>query len=141
MQDDVRRWRPEGRVYFWFETDKRQGDGWHLAADEAGCRDLEALVALGKASPYPARFSLPLGTVSGVKGEAVTRLLIACNADWLPDHWQITRQGKDVIWELGMGHLEGLLGVAADLRRGELDHAIGGDAADQRVWLWWPPSS
>ncbi len=140
MEDDVRRWRPKGTVYFWFEVDKRQGDGWHLAADALACCDLEEMVALGKASLYPARFTLPLEKIAGATRDAPTRLLVSYNASWPPGHWEIKRSGDGVLWELGAAGFDGLLAVAADLRRGEVDYSVGGEAADQRVWLWWPPA-
>ncbi|MFN3538103.1 MAG: hypothetical protein ACK4Y4_11705 [Brevundimonas sp.] len=141
MHADIRRWRPKGVIHFWFEADKRQGDGWHLAADAQACHDLDELVELGKASPYPARFSIPLGNVTGAVGKAPSKLLIAYNASWSPDHWIIKQNGDEVLWELGATSFECLRGVAADLRRGKLDYALGGNEADQRVWLWWPPAS
>ncbi|RYD69795.1 MAG: hypothetical protein EOP84_27780 [Verrucomicrobiaceae bacterium] len=139
MEEVVRRWRPKGAVYFWFEVDKRQGDGWHLAADAIACADLEELVALAKASPFPARFTLPLRHVAGASGDAPAELLVCYDARWPPEHWRIIRNGRTVLWELGSTKLGELQGAAGDLRRGEVDYVLGGEEADQRVWSWWPP--
>lgn len=140
MEEVVRRWRPKGAVYFWFELDKRQGDGWHLAADAMACADLEELVALAKASPFPARFTLPLEQIAGAAGDAPAQLFVSYDASWPPEHWRIIRNGRDIVWELGSVKIEGLRAAAADLRRGEVDYVVGGEEADQRVWLWWPPT-
>ncbi len=66
MDETVRRWGQSGLIYFWFEPNKRQAESWHLAADTAGCSDIEEVISLAENSKYPARFELsPTHTETG----------------------------------------------------------------------------
>lgn len=45
MRNTVRDWTQEGRLYVWRYANARRGwDGWHLAADPAGCRSFRNLL-------------------------------------------------------------------------------------------------
>lgn len=140
MDETVKRWWPRGAFYFWFEPDKRQGDGWHFAGDEAACADLEELVGLAKASRFPARFTIPIKMSVSASGQAPAKLIISYDARWQPDHWKISRIEDEVLWEMGPTKFDALLGASADMKRGAVDYVLGGEDEGERVWLWWPPA-
>jgi hypothetical protein len=134
MDEAVRRWKQRGRIFFWFEPDARQGDGWHIAANASGCDDLDEVIRLSRAATFPARFRLAPEARQG----AATYLTISINRSWPKEHWRIDG-GNDPLFELGHDGLEMLAAAVADLRKGRGDYAIGPDEPDQRLWIWWPP--
>lgn len=118
-------------MFFWHEAARRQGDGWHMAADAAGCDDLEDLVRVAGAADFPARF-----TLAGPTGFAA--LTISFDRSRPADHWRLTK-GNHATLELGQDRLDELTGVVADLRAGNGDYTFGTDDPEQRIWIWWPP--
>ena len=136
MDEAVRRWKQTGQVYFWRESDRRQGKGWHLAADAAGCDDLEEVARLSRAATYPARF-----TFRAAPGQPDAReLIISFDQSRTPDHWRLKGTGPMTL-ELGPDRLEELTNVVADLRALGGDYTFGPDSVDQHIWVWWPPRS
>ncbi|WP_420472163.1 hypothetical protein [Brevundimonas sp. FT23042] len=131
MDEVVRRWKPKGRVYFWYEADRRQGEGWHIAADPGGCDDLEQIVSLARAAQHPARFTFASAS-AGMVG-----LTISFNGAWSADHWVLT--DEPVVLSLGDEGLTALLDAVSDMRKGDGDYCIG--PHDQRIWVWWPPKA
>lgn len=131
MDEAVRRWKQTGRVWFWHEPDRRQGDGWHIAADAAGCDDLERIVGLAREGLHPARF-----TFAAAPGARA--LTISFDRHRAKDHWSLTK-GEPMHLALGPDGLDELSRLAAALRAGEGDYTIGPHDPDQRIWVWWPP--
>jgi hypothetical protein len=137
MDEVVRRWRQKGTIYFWFESDTRQGQGWHLAADKAGCQDLDDVVALAKAAKHPSRFEFAPAPVSGPTQRTVSKLTLSHDARWPAEHWSVERS-SGITWQVGAAKLDEMSSLTADLRRGQGDYSVGGNG-DQRIWVWWPP--
>jgi hypothetical protein len=139
MDEAVRRWRQSGLIYFWFERNKRQGEGWHLAADEAGCRDIEELTTLAETSKFPARFELtPAPTQAGSRNPK--SLTVSHSKTWAAAHWRLVTGVDKVTLELGSDGLAQLRRVADETRAGEADYTIGGNDDSDRIWIWWCPS-
>ena len=136
MDEAVRRWRQTGQIYFWFERERRNGDGWHLAADPSGCGDLRQIIRLAREARFPSRFVIA-PTPSASAPETLT---LAHDNDWQADHWTIRTDRTSVVWELGADRLRELGDVVSDLESRDGDYAFGGEGDGQRVWVWWPPS-
>jgi hypothetical protein len=139
MDDAVRRWRQRGRLFFWFETDKRQGDGWHISADTAGCDDLEEIVKLAKASKYPARFSLAPVPITDSTRRSPEGLVVSHDRSWKADHCNLRQEAGMVTLEMGADPLQALLKAAGDIRTGKGDYTFGAEDGPNRIWVWWPP--
>lgn len=137
MDEAVRRWRQTGRLYFWREARKAQGEGWHLAADADGLRDLGAAIALCRSAQHPARFALSTTPSNPNAGPA--ELVLSYNRTWVPGHWGLSTQAGDAVLEFGTDRLNELEGAVGDMERGDGDYTIGGDDEAQRIWIWWPP--
>lgn len=131
MDEAVRRWKPRGQVFFWHDADRRQGDGWHMAADPAGCDDLDDVGRIAGAADFPSRFTL--GRPPGFAA-----LTISFDRSRPADHWRLTK-GDPATLELGQARLDDLSGVVADLRAGKGDYTFGPDDPEQSIWIWWPP--
>lgn len=134
MDEAVRRWKQRGRIFFWFEPSPRQGDGWHIAADEIGCDDLDEIIRLCREAAFPARFRV---AITDARGRS-SFLTVSCDREWASDHWRI--QGSETpVLELGEGGLDLLSRAVIDLRRGHGDYTIGAREPDHWLWVWWPP--
>lgn len=138
MDDAVRRWRQKGTIYFWFEPDKRQGNGWHLAADEHGCQDLERIIALAQAAEYSSRFKIIPTPTAGRRN--ASKLILSYNVEWPSHHWSLQSSEGAVTIELGDDRLNELKSAVPDLRkRNGGDYTIGAEE-DDPVWIWWRPT-
>jgi len=137
MEEAVRRWRQLGLIYFWFEPDKRQGDGWHLAADPTGCSDLEKLTDLARTSRYPSRFKLIPVPIPGFR--VPKEVLINYSKEWIATHWSLEARANQLVLEVGSEGLAQLGEAVANLRSGDGDYTIGGEVYAERIWVWWPP--
>jgi hypothetical protein len=136
MDEAVRRWRQTGRIYFWEESDRRQGDGWHFAADEKGGDDIATLVSLAKNARFPSRFALTPHLVFGPTRRSARKVMLSHNAKWLSNHWVVHEANGALTIELGSSRLDELGAVVAGLRKGEADYTFGGEPL---VWAWWTP--
>jgi hypothetical protein len=134
LDEAVRRWRQTGAIYFWIESDKRQGGGWHFAADERGKDDIDTLVGLAKNARFPSRFTLTPDPVSGPTRRSARKVTLSHNAKWAPSHWNLHEIDGALTIELGSSRLAELSAVVADLRKGGADYTFGGEPA---IWAWW----
>ncbi|MDP1913858.1 hypothetical protein [Brevundimonas sp.] len=137
MDEAVRRWRQTGRLHFWRETLKTQGEGWHLAAEADGIRDLRAIMALCRTAQHPARFAL--GLSASKPNDGPTELVLSHNRAWAPDYWVLSVRQQGAVLEFGADRLVELEAALGDMEGGHGDYTIGGDDESQRIWIWWPP--
>ncbi|GLS02427.1 hypothetical protein GCM10007859_24510 [Brevundimonas denitrificans] len=137
MDEAVRCWRQTGRLYFWREARKTQGEGWHLAAEADGLRDLRAIITLCRSALHPARFAL--GVPSSSQNVGPAELVLSHNQTWAPDHWILSPRGLSAVLELGSDRLTELEAAIGDMEGGRGDFTIGGEEEAERIWIWWPP--
>lgn len=134
MDEAIRRWKQKGQIFFWLEADRRQGEGWHLAADLDGCNDLDDIIRLSRSAAYPSRFEFVVATNGGAR----RALVLSVDRSWPADHWHLVG-GEVTKLELGIERLCELEKVAADLRAQKGDYTFGPDKVGQSIWVWWPP--
>jgi hypothetical protein len=139
VDEEVRRWRQKGKIHFWFEKDKRQGAGWHLAADEVGCQDLDDIISLCRTAGFPPRFNITPSARPDAPANTNSTLVISYNTTWPEQHWLLGQSGTLITLEIGTARLDELSAAVGDMRRGEGDYAIGGDDDAQVIWIWWLP--
>ena len=138
MDEAVRRWRQKATLQFWFEQNKRQGGGWHIATNAEGCRELEDVFEMAQQAKYPSRFTFALKAVASQTAKCPEKLVLSYNRDWPPDHWALALGGDTVELEVGTDRFVDLRSILDLLRKEQFDywHPIRG--TDQGLWVWWP---
>lgn len=149
MSDAWSTWQQRGVVSLWrYANPSHSYAGWHLSADDAGCRSLLDLLAVLSTSPAGAYRTINLT-------EPSTRLLgvVNCSSSLIdpPPKLRISYSAMYEDWSLvaeqghaalRVGETWRLASIAAieAMSRGEGDFIIGPRHPDQRVWFWWWPT-
>ena len=136
MDEAVRRWRQKGNVYFWFENDKRQGFGWHLATDELGCASLNEITELALTAKFPSRFNIALTTGRGSNPRTVAKLGISHNPDWPGTCWNLREQEEGVALELGTQRLVQFQQMLPSLHGGRFNDVTFPDEIEFQYAIW-----
>lgn len=138
MDDAVRRWRQNSTLQFWLEQSKHQADGWHIATNADGCRELEDVFELALTAKYPSRFTFTLKPVPSQTAKCPAKLVLSHNRDWAPHHWLMTPSSDTVLLEVGTDRFADLRAVVELLRQEQFDYWYRIEGTDDGFWAWWP---
>lgn len=147
--ENVDRWRQEGRLYFWRYTENtRNYPGWHLTADDPCCRSLADLIERMLSARWGSRKLLvvtpPTKKVLGVPnnrgGEARWRAPGGLTLNYpkgkvSDEYFKLEEHAGEIILSAGRHKLELLKECVLKVPRGEGDYAI--TVGETRLWFWW----
>jgi hypothetical protein len=144
--DQIYRWQQEGTISLWhYRVNTRSFRGWHLSADDAGCRSLlslvDALVAAPPGTMRTVRLTAPstqLLSVPNNRGSSVdapTRLrLLSAGAN---DAWRWDLEDARLTLELGANHAFALKRGLLDIAAGNGDYNMAPNNNADPLWFWW----
>lgn len=151
MRDLVNEWVQEGRLWIWQYANARRGwQGWHFAADPAGCRSIRDLLDRMNDGQESHR-SLKLEPVSEplLQGIGYDR---KCSHQYdklklqflpLADDLSLHPVGDKLELTVGNRQLPKLAAAFSDVEAGGGDFGIAasGDKRSETWVFWWPPQS
>lgn len=140
-------WKQFGRISLWRYTEnERNFPGWHLNADEAGCRSLlllfEAFAADGIGSrtvaitaPTKAQLVVPNNKAGLAACVAPEKLRITFSP--APEEWSFPSDLDPAMIRVGSSWLSQLRDGIAGIPEGRGDYAIGDRKGGFPLWFWW----
>lgn len=150
MRHTVRDWVQEGRLYVWRYANARNGwDGWHLAADPAGCSSFRNLLDRMQGGP-PCHRTLALDRVT----DAVLRVpnnrqsrpaeqFEKLRVEYLPssEDLNLVPNAALLVLTVGGGRLRKFAAALAEVENGGGDFGIDmSDDKRAKSWMfWWMP--
>ena len=138
-------WKQQGSISLWRYTEnERNFRGWHLSADESGCRSLvdliEALAADGAPASRSIELIAPTPAILGVPNNRGGTASYKSPQKWRvrfssePDHWSFPKQLDPAEFCFGYEWLEPLRKGISGMSQGLGDYSIGSDLP---LWFWW----
>ena len=139
-------WHQSGSVSLWRYTEnERNYPGWHLNADEAGCRSLvallEALVADGGGSrtlklsaPTESQLRVPNNRSGRAAWVSPEKLRVVLSSS--PGEWTFPAEMAPAALTLGSSWLDPIRTGIEGIAKGSGDFSIGG-ARGLPLWFWW----
>jgi len=141
----VNKWVQRGCIYLWRHAgNPRNYCGWHMTADDAGCRSLLDLLDIIRDAQYAAKRTIQLTRPSeheltsgcSAPPRPATRWELShSKPSMAPAHWCLSVEGTRVMLELGAERLEELWEGIQGIPNGSGDYCIGDDG--QELWFWW----
>jgi hypothetical protein len=136
-------------VSLWrYASASRSYQGWHLSADDAGCRSLLDLAAVLSTSPtgacrtisvtQPSQRLLAVVNCNSPAMDSIPKLRISHSA--MHEDWSLVAEREHVALTLGETWRLRLLDAVEAMSRGEGDFLFGPRHPDQRIWFWWWPA-
>lgn len=119
--------------------------GFHLSADEEGCKGLLELLTLMEHARYPSlkeiRLVKPVTAPihAGDLASAETFVIRYPKGRVFDEHWELDRDGRQVRLAVGLAYLHALQEGVAEIQSGLGDYSLGprveGDE-ETHLWVW-----
>ena len=147
--EDVDRWKQEGRLYLWRYTEStRSYPGWHLTADDACCNGIVDLIERMLSARWSSQKSLvvtppteevlrvPNNRGGEARWEAPGSLILKYPKGKVGDEYiALDKHGDTIVLSAGRLKLGLLQECVLKVLRGEGDYSI--EAGDTQLWFWW----
>lgn len=147
--DNVNKWKQEGRLYLWrYIENTRNYPGWHLTADDTCCHSLVDLIermltarwsshkSLVVTPPTKEVLSVPNNRGGEAGWKAVRILTLKYPKDKVrDDHFSLEENGDEIILSAGRENLKLLNEWMLRISKGEGDYAI--QIGETHLWFWW----
>ena len=149
MTDWVKQWVPDGKIWIWQYTEPdRLRNGWHFAADPAGCRSLRNLLdRMSGGGACHRKIRLAHITEAVLKmpnyGNACTGPFRNLRIEYQPEQADLNLVAGEsrLILAVGKHRLRRLASAFERVEVGDGDFAIStsDNKRADKWYFWWPP--
>ena len=143
----VSKWLQRGNLAMWIcgsnYSDMPEKHEWNIAADEEACDAMFELLDLMENGLYSSKKELLLSqpeitatSYPGSKHKAAASLTIKYPKGRIDDdHWELCKNGRDLILTIGLSKFEVLRKILFDMKNYNGDYCIKENG--KPLWVWW----